>query len=919
MGLTVDADLGREKLRAAWEVAQNPPEEGWTEWLSLHRAWAKTVGGTTGVKTYPAALATALIAKAAERNVNPLSLDESEDDPGSYGARSLSKATIGDLRRLGLNLLVGGSDPLANHPFFKKKSYEEIADERGSAPARYRRSQAAFDKQVEVLKKVGSLTDESSALMALASFLVAVREEFGDPDPGEGEQTAWIFQCNPKLFDVDGYLGSGQGRITWSARQKAENMALGDLVYLWRGVGGERDKAGIVATALVDSLPWNGADHEEAKPFWKDEAEAGQEERRVWLRVQATAGKKGIVKRDWLKEDPVCSDLRILKMAQETNYPLSSAHAQRISRLWDRTGADWNRAESVAAMWVHHCLFGKSVSKKPDSLVGKLSILTGRAVSSAYSKVSNFISMDPRDERAGRTSASEGDKAVWAEFFDADGGGGVRAGDLEKEGLRLWGEDWNLSDPELLPVSAIPYERPDWPLNLILYGPPGTGKTFRLQTEYMRAFTQHAANAKDPLREELGKQPWYKVVALALHELGGAATVAELREHPYVEAKRQAQGRGRTNLTQTIWSQLSSHTVAESETVKYSNRASSKENLLFDKETDESGGSTWKFVVDLPEELSEISERVARTRSAPAKVQQNYTFLTFHQSYSYEQFVEGIQPALLAEGEEAEGDLQYCLSDGVFKQAATKAIELAGFRGSLHEFCGLTREERKRALQHAPCYALLIDEVSRANVSRVFGELITLIEEDKRLGAENEVVLKLPYSNERFGVPSNLFIIGTMNTADRSVEALDSALRRRFAFREVPPSPEVLDHVKVGGEVDLTDLLKTINARIVRLASRDQQIGHSYLLRVRDHPTLENLREVFDRQILPLLQEYFFGDWGKIGLVLGAHFVKDQSNQVPFAKFDHDLLEDFEDRPLYGVVPVATLNLKAFKAIYTDG
>jgi 5-methylcytosine-specific restriction endonuclease McrBC GTP-binding regulatory subunit McrB len=398
---------------------------------------------------------------------------------------------------------------------------------------------------------------------------------------------------------------------------------------------------------------------------------------------------------------------------------------------------------------------------------------------------------------------------------------------------------------------------------------------------------------------------WTQVTAIALHELGGKAKVAALEQHPLVKAK-QAAGPTKWRLSSRLWGLLQTHTVESSKTVKYKSRSGEP---LFDKLKD----STWELVVDLPEELHGIVNQ--RKAPASSSTLDDFTFVTFHQAYGYEDFIEGIRPNVEASGDDESGGLSYALEDGAFLKAVRAALRLAGYEGTLHDFCGLPRGQRAR-FAGARRYAVFIDEINRGNVARVFGELITLLEEDKRLGEDNEVIVQLPYSKKRFGVPPNLHVIGTMNTADRSIEALDTALRRRFEFQELPPRPELLEF-EFEGDIELDEMLRMINRRLEKLYDRDHCIGHAYLYALRDCPTLEALKHVFRNRLIPLLQEYFYGDWGKVGLVLGKDFVrKRETSGNPFAEFDHDDHDALAERSIWELNDIAKLSNVAFQRIY---
>jgi 5-methylcytosine-specific restriction endonuclease McrBC GTP-binding regulatory subunit McrB len=250
----------------------------------------------------------------------------------------------------------------------------------------------------------------------------------------------------------------------------------------------------------------------------------------------------------------------------------------------------------------------------------------------------------------------------------------------------------------------------------------------------------------------------------------------------------------------------------------------------------------------------------------------------------------------------------------ITKENILAQINGEDWNGYLEGICNYLKENYNYSStteNAAKNFVLIIDEINRGNVSQIFGELITLIEDDKRIGCPEALEVTLPYSKEKFGVPSNLYIIGTMNTADRSVEALDAALRRRFSFEEMPPKPDLIRTEgklsKTEGileldkfdDIDLPLLLNKINERLEKLLDKDHQIGHSYFINVED---LEGLKLAFKNKIIPLLQEYFFGDYGKIGLVLGEGFVeKEPLKESIFAYFPDADADDFSDRPIFKI------------------
>jgi 5-methylcytosine-specific restriction protein B len=592
----------------------------------------------------------------------------------------------------------------------------------------------------------------------------------------------------------------------------------------------------------------------------------------------------------------------IFKEFRSTWTPEEKARFCRLARAIHAAGLDWwHMGKHVQVR------FGR---KKPNSerATSVLGVIRGKRIRTiSWTRETESLNKLNRESLtddlvAKIETALLSDHEVLDDWFAA-----------ESERAGLWpdqlrddpSEQDDDSEEEEIDVSKADVQKA---FNRIYYGPPGTGKTYKL-TGLLKNYEQKISSVTMDewqiqfILERVAVLTWWESAAAALYDLGGKASVDELLKHPFVMAVA-AEKSANKNVRNTLWGALQYHSVESSVTVKLAKRMAP---AVFDK----SDGSIWYFSGDWKETCIDLIDIVKAYREGPLSngLVRRYSFVTFHQSYGYEEFVEGLRPVLGDDGDEA-GSVKYKIQDGSFKELCRRARLVPNQR-----------------------FAMVIDEINRGNISKIFGELITLIEVDKREGADHAISVTLPYSRESFSVPANVDIIGTMNTADRSLALLDTALRRRFEFVEWMPKPsELADLILTHDDVTISveQMLIKLNERIEALYDRDHTIGHAYFMHIKKLKEVDQFSElelVFRNKIIPLLQEYFFEDWQKIRLVLGDN----QKTKFPELQFIHEIdpqddlhslfgnkheLEQYAIRPRYRLNPDSFAKPQAYVGIY---
>jgi len=697
-----------------------------------------------------------------------------------------------------------------------------------------------------------------------------------DPVVTDAKKKFWIFQGNPDVFDIEEYLSANEGKIIdWSANQSQDQMKKGDVVYFWSAKGG-----GMCGVGAITGKP---ADR------FRGDVEAKFGNKKVDVKLFRFFNQQNRIMRSDLLNNRVLSNSKIIKQPQGSNFLLSEKEAFEIQKLmakklmtqvwvftpgpnneflldakennririgWDRLGdlrAYVDRESIKNALQEHYEDAGSNQYNNTtacDEFLSKMqagdivllkSGLTGitsighvtgdydydsslekfRSVRPAVFSYFGEWQYDPKAEPVFMDAAKNlplktmTDMSPYPELVERI----INCMPLN---------DRKSMEDKIMPVNNIS-------LNTILYGPPGTGKTYHALNGFAHDLLGQQAEqtkaAEEVLADRLKDLTWWQVTALSLYQINRPVKVAVLATNQIIVAYATYVKNRNTNIKPTLWAVLQERSDEDSSNTTY--RVEGIEYFTKNNQSEWSLTESGKSLVE--ETLSDID--LVADAEVGSDWHKYLRTITFHQSYSYEEFIEGIRPVL--NPAEQNGTIGFEIKDGVFK-----------------EMCSIARRDPGNK------YLLIIDEINRGNISKVFGELITLLEDDKR----EALTVQLPYSKDQFTVPKNLFVLGTMNTADRSIALLDIALRRRFNFIEIMPDYKLIENSIDG--VDLAALLKTVNQKLEVMTDRDHQIGHSYFMNVDD---VQALHSVWYNKVLPLLSEYFYNDWDRLIEVVGVY------------------------------------------------
>ncbi|MDP5130549.1 MAG: EVE domain-containing protein [Paraglaciecola sp.] len=679
--------------------------------------------------------------------------------------------------------------------------------------------------------------------------------------------STFVLQGNPKIFDVDGYVEKNTD-IFWTVSRYSSDMALGDRVFIWRAGA----NSGAIAFGKITQLPQTIDQLKLSSDFNNDallhsDEDSNTKKVKIQIEDYRLSEADGMITREEAKKDNILSESLLIKSPQGTVFKLSEDEADQFYSLWQlNSPIDDDLIESELAQQ-HLKSLDLTVEQykevlQAEGVLGQngLKVLTtlflmpgSKATSKQLSKALGYGNGTPANALIGKLS-----KRIGIYF-------GIEKADIKNQFKGWWqliasgervseGFVWTLREnliAALVDLNMIktnyknnvqeiePVYKANIPLNQIFYGPPGTGKThLAIEAAVRAAEPKFIWQSRPELKskyDELVAQK--RIQFVTFHQSYGY--------EEFVEGLRATSDDG-----------LISYEVQSGAFKRICNSAAN--NMIRSRNsTLVSFEVCWDQFLDTFDDEQGTEIKTKKSKFLITEVNENTIYF-----------------------EKSNGKSKHTLAIKTLKEVfnGTKLV-----KGGLNVYYSPLVVHLKKLfpVQRTPSeaaknFVLIIDEINRGNISKIFGELITLIEDSKRSYTKgNETIeVTLPYSGDPFSVPANLYLIGTMNTADRSLAMMDTALRRRFDFFEMMPDYSALSEVTVKG-IALDKLLLAINSRIEALYDREHTLGHAFFIPVKEMTdsgkeaaAFEVLKQVFIKKIIPLLEEYFFDDWNKIRLVL---------------------------------------------------
>ena len=780
------------------------------------------------------------------------------------------------------------------------------------------------------------------------------------------EPSYWIFQGNPKVYDFSSAINEGS-IDQWTASAHRDKMRIGDRVIFWL----TGTNSGCYALGEITSDPFQNLEPKDE--FWKEDDKS---EWKVGIKISHNCSSNPILK----EQADITEELISLNVGnQGTNFTatkeqyeciediVNSSYSDAYTKIKKKLAKDKMEVFlSILRNFVKENILIESdprISFNIRESKNRLVFLIGKRYTLCIEKIKNetvlsFISPNNYngDKNKSFTNSKGESEAFWNFYDDSQADQMLKyindglTKELSRNHICNFKSHSNSEfAKDILGESNINYNNvkltniamSQIPLNQILFGPPGTGKTYNTINKALNILEVDTNNLK---REEIVKLFKLKVqegqiVFTTFHQsfsyedfIEGIKPVVDSNESTIEgDLKYTVENGVFKDLVERIDNAQQFLESAQKEIyidpLKFSknvnkislgNSQDSKDDVIY-----EYCMNNDCIVIGFGEDIdfTGVKNRIEIRKRFQDNGIETTTSMDFNIS-AIERFVLWMElgelvfvsdgmSKLKAIGE-VTGDY-YCDPSSpiryaqfrkvkwLYKDLALPIEEIYGKKFSQQTIYQIDQKQINQSFFSAKNpkkkgtdkYVLIIDEINRGNISAIFGELITLIEPDKRKGEAEELSAILPYSKTPFSVPKNLYIIGTMNTADRSVEALDTALRRRFSFEEMLPKPELLkDKGENGsgkvGEINLEELLKTINERIEALVDRDHTIGHAFFMEV---DSLDSLRNVFANKVIPLLQEYFYGDYAKMEMVIGPDFFNSEKRKkkVTFAIQNEDV------------------------------